>query len=171
MAIFKISHFEDEDRTPDLLLHDHRRDRHAIDHDAGLNNKQSIRMVTGGGHQVRSSNLTKESLLDRLKGQINKTIGATDQLKQHLKDADRADGLYLDLPNYNVHAFYYPWYGNPEHDGRYLHWNHRRLPHWNPEVSRKVFFKLFFLATQISASKSYATQNKQHVFKLTIKSY
>ncbi len=23
-----------------------------------------------------------------------------------------------------VHAFYYPWYGNPEHDGGYSHWNH-----------------------------------------------
>ena len=27
-------------------------------------------------------------------------------------------------PNYNLHAFYYPWYGNPETDGQYLHWNH-----------------------------------------------
>ncbi|XP_071113554.1 glycoprotein endo-alpha-1,2-mannosidase-like [Haliotis cracherodii] len=39
----------------------------------------------------------------------------------------------IDLPpiNYNVHLFYYPWYGNPETDGKYLHWNHRFLPHWN----------------------------------------
>ncbi len=21
-------------------------------------------------------------------------------------------------------SFYYLWYGNPEHDGQYLHWNH-----------------------------------------------
>jgi glycoprotein endo-alpha-1,2-mannosidase len=28
-----------------------------------------------------------------------------------------------DLSN-RVHAFYYPWYGNPEFDGEYIHWRH-----------------------------------------------
>lgn len=28
-----------------------------------------------------------------------------------------------------VHAFYYGWYGNPETDGQYAHWNHSILPH------------------------------------------
>jgi molybdenum cofactor synthesis domain-containing protein len=27
-------------------------------------------------------------------------------------------------PNNNVHAFYYPWYGNPQTDNSYYHWNH-----------------------------------------------
>ncbi|XP_022203365.2 glycoprotein endo-alpha-1,2-mannosidase [Nilaparvata lugens] len=36
-------------------------------------------------------------------------------------------------PNYNVHVFYYPWYGNPEHDGEWLHWNHEYLPNWKKE--------------------------------------
>ncbi|MBN1806572.1 MAG: CinA family protein [Sedimentisphaerales bacterium] len=27
-------------------------------------------------------------------------------------------------PNYNIHAFYYPWYGNPRTDNSYYHWNH-----------------------------------------------
>lgn len=31
----------------------------------------------------------------------------------------------LPEPNYNIHIFYYAWYGNPEHDGRYVHWNHQ----------------------------------------------
>ena len=26
---------------------------------------------------------------------------------------------------YNVHVFYYGWYGNPEHDQSYIHWNHQ----------------------------------------------
>ncbi|KAK7107346.1 glycoprotein endo-alpha-1,2-mannosidase-like [Littorina saxatilis] len=39
--------------------------------------------------------------------------------------------------NYNVHLFYYPWYGNPETDGRYVHWNHQYLPHWRKEEMRK----------------------------------
>jgi len=38
-------------------------------------------------------------------------------------------------PNYCVHIFYYPWYGSPEHDGQYLHWNHRYLPHWHQAIT------------------------------------
>jgi len=41
------------------------------------------------------------------------------------------------LPNYDVHIFYYPWYGNPTYDRVYLHWNHRLLPHWKPEISAR----------------------------------
>jgi glycoprotein endo-alpha-1,2-mannosidase len=33
--------------------------------------------------------------------------------------------------NYKVHTFYYNWYGNPEYDGKYLHWAHDVLPHWS----------------------------------------
>ncbi|XP_060588378.1 glycoprotein endo-alpha-1,2-mannosidase-like isoform X2 [Ruditapes philippinarum] len=40
-------------------------------------------------------------------------------------------------PNYNVHAFYYPWYGSPEHDGQYLHWNHPYIRHWNKKEAQK----------------------------------
>ena len=40
-------------------------------------------------------------------------------------------------PNYNVHAFYYPWYGNPEFDDQYLHWNHPQMPHWNKNEAVK----------------------------------
>jgi glycoprotein endo-alpha-1,2-mannosidase len=32
--------------------------------------------------------------------------------------------------NYNVHTFYYGWFGSPEKDGDYKHWNHSILPHW-----------------------------------------
>lgn len=31
--------------------------------------------------------------------------------------------------NPKVHAFYYAWYGNPEFDGAFSHWNHPILPH------------------------------------------
>ena len=33
-------------------------------------------------------------------------------------------------PDYNTHTFYYAWYGNPETDGDYSHWNHQVIPHW-----------------------------------------
>ena len=32
--------------------------------------------------------------------------------------------------DYNVHTFYYGWFGNPEIDGEYNNWNHQILPHW-----------------------------------------
>lgn len=47
------------------------------------------------------------------------------------------DVSHLDPPNYCVHAFYYMWYGNPEFDSRYYHWNHRYLPHWQQSVTNQ----------------------------------
>lgn len=38
--------------------------------------------------------------------------------------------------NYNLHVFYYSWYGNPQFDGEYMHWNHPILKHWNPKISK-----------------------------------
>lgn len=37
-------------------------------------------------------------------------------------EAPAKDGCELSR---RIHAFYYPWYGNPKTDGRYEHWNHR----------------------------------------------
>lgn len=39
-------------------------------------------------------------------------------------------------PCYNVHVFYYPWYGNPKYDNSFLHWNHVYMPHWNREIAK-----------------------------------
>ena len=36
----------------------------------------------------------------------------------------------------NVHAFYYIWYGSPPTDGKYIHWNHAVLPHWEERINR-----------------------------------
>jgi glycoprotein endo-alpha-1,2-mannosidase len=33
--------------------------------------------------------------------------------------------------------FYYGWYGTPEFDGKWLHWDHERLPHWNPSIAKQ----------------------------------
>ena len=40
-------------------------------------------------------------------------------------------------PNPRVHAYYYLWYGNPETDGRFMHWDHEVLPHWTPAIRDK----------------------------------
>lgn len=39
--------------------------------------------------------------------------------------------------NSHIHIFYYPWYGNPQIDGHYIHWNHNILPHWKKEEVNK----------------------------------
>lgn len=38
-------------------------------------------------------------------------------------------------PNYYLHAFYYTWFGAPEFDGKYIHWDHPQLPHWDFKVA------------------------------------
>lgn len=39
--------------------------------------------------------------------------------------------------NYNVHIFYYGWYGNPEIEGQWWHWNHEYLPNWDKSDHQK----------------------------------
>ena len=36
---------------------------------------------------------------------------------------------------YEAHAFYYPWYGSRAIDGKWRHWDHPYLPHWEKEVT------------------------------------
>ena len=36
-----------------------------------------------------------------------------------------------------AHIFFYLWYGNPEIDGKYQHWNHEVLPHWEIRINEK----------------------------------
>lgn len=37
--------------------------------------------------------------------------------------------------SYDVHIFYYSWYGNPQMDESYLHWDHILVPHWDPKIA------------------------------------
>ena len=41
-------------------------------------------------------------------------------------------------PSYNVHAFYYAWYGNPELDDQWYHWNHEYLANWDKKDTQKM---------------------------------
>jgi hypothetical protein len=52
------------------------------------------------------------------------------------RSAPREAGGGAPLP-FDVHAFYYAWYGSPPVDGKYSHWNHVRMPHWNAETAAK----------------------------------
>lgn len=39
----------------------------------------------------------------------------------------------------DVHVFYYPWYANIETDGKWNHWDHHILPHWDAAIKAQVF--------------------------------
>lgn len=61
--------------------------------------------------------------------------------RSKMGESDRSDKLQAALrkfppPNYYLHAFYYVWYGNPKFDGKYIHWNHPQLPHWDLKVAQ-----------------------------------
>lgn len=36
-----------------------------------------------------------------------------------------------------VHTFFYAWYGTPDVDKSWIHWNHPILPHWDAAVSKR----------------------------------
>ncbi|XP_063041067.1 glycoprotein endo-alpha-1,2-mannosidase-like protein [Engraulis encrasicolus] len=36
---------------------------------------------------------------------------------------------------YDIHIFYYLWYGTPQMDGSYVHWDHVLVPHWDPKIA------------------------------------
>lgn len=69
------------------------------------------------------------------------SINRTETYKKetpHTEIADRllAEGVGKDASTIDkVHVFYYPWYGNPEDDTDYLHWNHEYLPNWDKQDS------------------------------------
>ncbi|XP_077577820.1 glycoprotein endo-alpha-1,2-mannosidase-like protein [Stigmatopora nigra] len=35
----------------------------------------------------------------------------------------------------DVHIFYYAWYGSPKADGKFIHWDHVLVPHWDPKIA------------------------------------
>ncbi|XDV34390.1 hypothetical protein PO909_004551 [Leuciscus waleckii] len=36
---------------------------------------------------------------------------------------------------YDIHIFYYLWYGSPQMDASYIHWDHVLVPHWDPKIA------------------------------------
>ena len=36
-----------------------------------------------------------------------------------------------------VHAAFYLWYGTPAIDGKWLHWDHRTMPHWTAKMNER----------------------------------
>ena len=80
--------------------------------------------------------------------------------------AEGATNKHVKAESCKVHAFYYLWYGTPEHDdGKYLHWNHEVLPHWDSVQNvrlKHVIGKRFG-----KFRKSFVSSYSQQIFLLT----
>ena len=80
--------------------------------------------------------------------------------------AEGATNKHVKAESCKVHAFYYLWYGTPEHDdGKYLHWNHEVLPHWDSVQNvrlKHVIGKRFG-----KYRKSFVSSYSQQIFLLT----
>ncbi|XP_044129546.1 glycoprotein endo-alpha-1,2-mannosidase [Bufo gargarizans] len=83
-------------------------------------------------------------LPERQKGTaLDKNSGSKMTSQQHTKEHEdripspKPGDLDTDLPapNYDFHVFYYTWYGNPSFDGKYIHWNHEKLKHWDAKIA------------------------------------
>ena len=84
--------------------------------------------------EKRENKIDKETIENRVATPSGSS--AKEDLLVTVKKNSNDENLSLPEPNNNVHIFYYAWYGNPEHDGKYVHWNHRFLPHWKPDVAK-----------------------------------
>ena len=82
-----------------------------------------IRNVT----RIETKNIVKENVFQP---NIRNSI-----LHKEKKSHKSIDNTLFYKVSYNVHIFYYPWYGNPHIDGKYIHWNHQYLPHWNKDIA------------------------------------
>ena len=89
----------------------------------------------GNGFSLHLTNTT-----DNITVPPNRTL-LTTQGKSHPVIIKSENMLYdissLGPPNYCIHTFYYMWYGDPESDGKYVHWNHEYIPHWKQDVTDK----------------------------------
>lgn len=95
------------------------------------------------GDSLQTDNIGAALFLDR-KSKVEKDSNKKPEQIKMDDTPNTANDAHLEAalrmyppPNYNVHAFYYAWYGNPKFDGKYIHWNHVQLPHWDAKVAER----------------------------------
>lgn len=84
-----------------------------------IKEREIIKNVTGPTHRLTN------------KKSLNQLTFANTSICSNIKIEE------LEPPNPNIHTFYYPWYGNVQNDGKYLHWNHEYIQHWNKQEAVK----------------------------------
>jgi hypothetical protein len=103
---------------------------------------KKLKSLHGQNAQINANNSASQSVDNRdaefsLLKLISRHNASMSVGKESRQTAKKEEADPDAPPNFNVHVFYYPWYGNPEKDGKYMHWNHQYLPHWRKEVADK----------------------------------
>ncbi|KAF4714885.1 hypothetical protein FOZ62_009081 [Perkinsus olseni] len=91
---------------------------------------RSLDSIYAGGGAISSTSPSNETTLPTM------------TTEQHRIETSATTGQSAETDNScgwrcNVHGFYYIWYRSKERDGDWAHWNHRRLPHWDPQIAKK----------------------------------
>lgn len=126
LATLKVLSSSEEDRKekPNLLnQHERKEEEKGIDGAFSLDTDNNV-------DKVKDTNIGQNNQIDYK--EIREAKPAVTSPNE-----DNAEDVSLPEPNYNIHIFYYAWYGNPEYDGKYIHWNHQFLPHWNPDIAKQ----------------------------------
>ncbi|XP_060023890.1 glycoprotein endo-alpha-1,2-mannosidase isoform X6 [Lagenorhynchus albirostris] len=98
----------------------------------GLDLLPEIRQQTP--HLVKTFDSQKS---DRIDSETN--VKNLKSVEITMKPSKASEPYPEELPprNYFLHVFYYSWYGNPQFDGKYIHWNHPILSHWDLRIAKK----------------------------------
>ncbi|CAL1544518.1 unnamed protein product [Lymnaea stagnalis] len=121
------------------------------DLDSQLNNKDfSGRKIHKAGSVISNVTMKIKAVAEKLKIiTLNKTQNhwhiyrGKEKMISNVQNSHKAKALKNEGKtvnndvNTNVHIFYYPWYKNEQFDGRYAHWNHELIPHWNNKIQVK----------------------------------
>ncbi|XP_067840869.1 glycoprotein endo-alpha-1,2-mannosidase-like isoform X2 [Heptranchias perlo] len=102
----------------------------------GLELLPQLHRAAVGERKVGFPNIEKSA--DSRTPRDSKMIGGRSVTKSTSMSDAKLDHVKLDhFPpvNYDLHAFYYTWYGNQQFDGKYIHWNHPMVPHWDPKIA------------------------------------
>lgn len=88
-----------------------------------------------------ASTATEDILNEKRKQILPKDLGISLLIDNRAKSIyagrlEEKQSITAVQPCMNVHAFYYPWYGNSKIDGHFSHWNHKILPHWDKEIDK-----------------------------------
>ncbi|CAE8620645.1 unnamed protein product, partial [Polarella glacialis] len=102
---------------------------HPVGWGSKLGEEARTELLTSGYHQSRCADdeIIEASAASRLEEE--------EELLEHEEYEGRSNTEACVRPGGSkpaVHAAFYLWYGNPEVDGRWIHWNHKVLPHWEP---------------------------------------
>jgi len=109
---------EDSDRA-------HAKDKHSKDKYDDKNDVQEDDQKNGGSNEK-----------DDNQDEDNNHDDQSSKQEQQKEDKEGQDCNNKEV-NCNIHAFYYAWYGSPDFEGEYVHWNHEYLPHWTKEVNER----------------------------------